>query len=831
MAGSKSPTLSYNSQHHFVRLELTRSMTLESLKPPADLVKRVEAKLNKVKDEGKIEFFDIYTERLDAVWAALRSSSDENNDDLMSFILAAGSPLIEGISITTSLSDTPGIVISMSGPIDAEKTSVEWVRARILKVARDNGLYANLFQPHVVSALARITAGDTLSNFLIESRQDGPKFSSPEKPFAVFANRSREEVVAFINDLKVMHSQPSIDRLCDLVQKATEKLHASGLSELVVMRTEITSQIKAAISGPERLGIGMPMAILVAMPDLEKRLGKKFLNFAVSEDKMEASVCDFDLSVYNDPAFKLSKDFLVNQLKKSDLRGEINDADVSVLVDLVGKRESLNGKIVARGRPAVSGSEPYVHLVFKDAPKLKNENDIINMRETQQRAIVQAGQLVAEIRYLKPEIVGMNVLGKAILPEPGPSLEVTLGEGVQQREVGKFYAEYGGVPVCEDGNKITLTKSHVHEGDVNLKSGNIYFDGPVEIKGSVDSGALVRVKGPVKIHGSITGGTVISRDPIEVVESIVTGSQGKVICSTHIKADFIENSTIECDGSVVVAKSLVSSDVVAGDYIQALAPDGIIGGGTILCRNLVAAANIGFAKGARTKFIVGVDHRIIRRTKIREKRLQNLLAAQERYKLEFRELAQKKESQLTPKHKQQKETLKQKMSDVRPIIETVTSQLEVMKSSMAYNQDALIAATNVFAANCQVEVGGQGVVLEADTMAVGISARKRRDSHLCTFDEIKSEIERKLTGSSAPVVAPAIQSQAAESPEAAATVTTSEAVAPASKPDATPESPNASEASAVASESQGDAAPQTSAEPDAKEELAAAPPVEQPKAS
>jgi uncharacterized protein (DUF342 family) len=142
----------------------------------------------------------------------------------------------------------------------------------------------------------------------------------------------------------------------------------------------------------------------------------------------------------------------------------------------------------------------------------------------------------------------------------------------------------------------------------------------------------------------------------------VTGPQGKVICSTQIKADFIENSNIECDGSVVVTRSLVSSDVVAGDYVQALAPDGVIGGGTIMCRNMVAAANIGFAKGARTKFIIGVDHKVVRRIKIREQRLTNLNVALERYKKEFRELSQKKDAQLTSKHKQLKETLKEKIT-------------------------------------------------------------------------------------------------------------------------------------------------------------------------
>ena len=759
MSSGKSPVLSYNSQHHVVRIELSRTMALGSSKPPSDLIERARVKLEKVQSDGLIEFYDIYEDRLESVWFALREASEASDNLTVSVIFAAGCPVVEGLTVINSDIDKPGVLVSTAGPIDTKKVSMEWVRARILKVAREHFIQDSLFMPHVNSALYRIAAGDTLDKFLIESRTNSHNFSGKEKPFSVFVNRLRSEAVAYIHDLHAMQSGPAIDRLCALVNKAVDKLHSSGSPDLLILKDEITAAIRAASSGPEQVGIGMPLALLAAMPDLSKTLGKKYLNFSVSEDKMTAFIAEFDPEVYEDPEFQITEDFIQNQLRKSDLKGHLPEKDMAELIDASRKRENLDGRVAARGLLPGVGADPYIHLVYKDAPKVSLDGDIINMRDMQQRSIVQAGQLVAEIRYLKPEVIGMNVLGQPIQPEPGPSMDVVVGDGILQLQPGKFFAECGGVPQCDDGNKLSLIKSHVHEGDVNLKSGNIYFDGPVEIKGSVDSGALVRVKGPVKIYGSITGGTVISKEPIEVVESIVTGSQGKVVCSTQIKAAFIENSTIECDGSVVVAKSLVSSDVVAGDYIHALAPDGVIGGGTILCRNMVAAANIGFTKGARTKFVVGLDHRVVRRTKIREKRLQNLIEAQERYKLEFRELAQKKDGQLTLKHKQLKESLKEKMTNVRPLIELATQQLETVKSSMTYNDDALIAATNVFAANCQVEVGGQGVVLEADTMAVGISARKRRDSHLCTFDEIKSEIERKLAGSpvSSPVQAPAAQ--------------------------------------------------------------------------
>jgi len=753
VTSGRSPVLSYNAQQHIVRLSLTRAAALTSITPPEDLIERVRSKFEKVKDEGRIEFYQIYEESLEAAWSALREAPKDLDDVKITFILGAGAPQIEGLTVTNSDVQNPGVLVTTTGPIDTKKFNPEWIRTAILKVARDHQVYDGLFLPHINAAIQRILAGDTLSNFLIENRKAVPPFHHPERPFAVFANKTRFEVVAYIHELSSMQSEPAIERLCDLVAKAVQKLEAAGSPDLLILRSDMAESIRAAMMGPERVGVGMPLTVLAAMEDLSKTLGKKFLNFIVSDDKMTAKINDFDMAVYEDAEFKISKDFIIKQLRMSDLKGDIPDADLTLLAEAVNRRENLDGKVAGRGQQAVSGVDPYIHLVFKDAPKPVSDNDIINIRDSQQRSIVQAGQLIAEIRYLKPEVIGMNMLGESLQPEPGPQMEVVLGEGVVQSVPGKFFAEFGGVPTVEDGNKIGLIKSHVHEGDVNLKSGNIYFDGPVEIKGSVDAGALVRVKGPLKVYGSITGGTVISREPIEVVESIVTGQQGKVICNTHIKADFIENSNIECDGSLVVTKSLISSDVVAGDYIQALAPDGVIGGGTIMSRNLVAAANIGFTKGARTKFVVGVDHRVIRRTKIREKRLKDLLDAQERYKLEFRELAQKKDSQLTPKHKQMKEILKGKMANVRPLIETVSGQLEAMKSSMTFVDDCLVAATNVFAANCSIEVGGQGVVMEADTMAVGVSARKRRDSHLCTYDEIKSEIEKKLAGSAqAPVV-------------------------------------------------------------------------------
>ena len=749
MSAGITPVLSYHAQQFRVRLEVTRAHALASPLPPADLIQRAKTKLESVKKEGKIAFYEIYEDKLTSVWKALRTADGQPSTLSISFTVAAGAPMIPGLVVANAGSQKPGVLVSTATPLDIKSIPREIVRASILKLAHDQGIKGGLFMPQLQSAIMRLYSGEKLDKFHVATQSSIPAIPLDGKIFTVMANKSRGEVVVFVGDIAALQTEKAIENLCLVVSQTIEKLKASGAPALKFLKHEMISCLRSSVSGPEKIGVGSPLAILSAMPVdapppmVAKAPVKKYLSFAIAEDKMSASITGFDVKVYSDPAFKLTKEFLAEQLLLSNVRFGLSDDLYAAIEEACSKRVTLNALIAAKGKPPVPGVEPYLHLVYKDAPKAKNQDAVVNIRDAQQRTIVQKGQFIAESRYKTPPELGSNIYGHPLQPTNDSTLKVTIGEGVQQREPGKFYAVNDGLPKFEDGI-LTIMKSFVHEGNVNLKSGNIYFDGPVEIKGDIEAGATVRVRGPLKVHGSISGGIVISKEPIEVMQSIVTGEQGKVICATQITADFIENSRIECDGSITVKKSLVSSHVTAGQFIHALAPDGVIGGGVIMCRGAVVAANIGFAKGARTKIFAGVDHKVMKKISIREKRLDDLSKAQERYKNEFRELAQKKENQLTLKHKALKESLKVKMVDVKPLIEKATAQLEAVKSKLTFSPDALIAASNVFAANCLIEVGGHGVVMEVDTIAAVVSAKKRRDTHICTYDELKNEVEKKL---------------------------------------------------------------------------------------
>jgi hypothetical protein len=92
----KSPALYYRAQHRLVRLKLTRADTLKSPTPSFDLIQRATAKLEDVKAQGRIEFYDIYEDRVHAIWNALRNADSHPETTQISVVLAAGAPSIRG---------------------------------------------------------------------------------------------------------------------------------------------------------------------------------------------------------------------------------------------------------------------------------------------------------------------------------------------------------------------------------------------------------------------------------------------------------------------------------------------------------------------------------------------------------------------------------------------------------------------------------------------------------------------------------------------------------------------------------------------------------------
>jgi uncharacterized protein (DUF342 family) len=506
--------------------------------------------------------------------------------------------------------------------------------------------------------------------------------------------------------------------------------------------------LQSAIDGPEGLGIDLPLVLLAAVGQARAPLisldyaGAGRISFDISKDKMEATINGFQMSYYDDPQCPVTVEWVQNELKRCFVTLPVPEDVQKVLADAIIAQTDLNGAVACHGIPGSGGREPYLHLSHKDAAgRAGNTNldeDALDIREMQQRVTVKAGQLVAEVRYKSNPVPGRNVYNEEVANLPNDELIIRVGDGIQQREVGRFYATSDGIPVIEE-ESISLTKVLVHEGDVNLRTGNIHFDGPVEIKGSVEAGAVVEVTGDLVIHGSVQGAIVRAQGSVTVKSGITTGTRGSIQARNDLVAEFIENSRIVCGGSLTVTKALLNSHIYVGGSIKVTGKTGVVAGGRIFCREDVVTENLGYRRGAITFLDVGADWRAARSVDIRSLRLEKVQKRAEEDRKALRELVQKSKAQTTARHKEMKEELQERLTRLRVIGERLEASLAKAKSQVTYNTNSRIIVKDQLAANMALQIAGQPVAIPNEVANVAITPKRRRGSYIVPLEEIEAE--------------------------------------------------------------------------------------------
>jgi uncharacterized protein (DUF342 family) len=508
--------------------------------------------------------------------------------------------------------------------------------------------------------------------------------------------------------------------------------------------------MKSLAGGPEILGFDLPAVILgaigiescAAAPDSKATQTKsrdQVLDLKVTANKIIACINNFSMDLYDDPALTFDKPWFKQQLKMLRIPEKTSTAYIDNLVQSAAKQIDLTGMFVAQGRAAVDGAGPYLYESYMDraSKSVDTENDVLDIRGLQQRSLVSPGNTIAEIKYREEAKPGYDVYGEVIYPNPPSELDVQVGEGVQRKDGGKFIATFEGVPIIEK-NCISLSKILVHKGDVNLRTGNIVFDGPVEIQGSIDTGASIIATGDVTILGSIRGGKVKSGGSIAVSGGVVTGTTGSLEARETITADFIENSRVHCGGTLSAKKSILNCDVITGANVELLdKQDGILAGGSVSCKQDIIAPNIGFKRGALTVLRVGVDWRIERTVRIRTNRLKKITDCQERDRLELRELVGKSRAQMTKKHDDKKKELQERLTKARGIAGKLQQQLETYKAKLSFNMTSTIFVEGILCNNVEIHIGGAKISVPNDLAGIAVVAKKRRGTHIMAVEEVQ----------------------------------------------------------------------------------------------
>lgn len=340
-------------------------------------------------------------------------------------------------------------------------------------------------------------------------------------------------------------------------------------------------------------------------PYQEEILIDSRLQVNVSKDKLVASI-----SMTEPMGGKvLTVEDIRQALKEKGIIFGIDQNTIEEVVEVNIFNENI---IIARGKPPIDGEDAKVIYTFSKEDDalvpgpILDEGGRIDYKNLDRIRNVKADDLLMEIIPPTEGISGTDVYGNEIPAKPGSPANIKRGKNIRESEDGlKIYAAIDGEANFEN-NTIYVSEIITIDGNIDNETGNIKFNGKVNIKGTVKSGFKVEAEGDIEVFGVVENATLISKENITIHRGVQGNNQAYLHCLGDFKSRYIENANVRAAGSVE-ADAILHSNIIAKNKVVATGKRGLIVGGSIKAGEEVRANILGSNMGTSTIIEVGID--------------------------------------------------------------------------------------------------------------------------------------------------------------------------------------------------------------------------------
>ncbi|MCR9144739.1 MAG: FapA family protein [bacterium] len=326
----------------------------------------------------------------------------------------------------------------------------------------------------------------------------------------------------------------------------------------------------------------------------------------VSEDRMQAV-----LRIRTSHPHSLLYEDVVELLDQKHIVYGIFGAEIKKHVEAYNQSMAKNPNQdlpVARGDRPQPGRDGRIDiLVEPPQPVTFDDHGRADFRNVNRYRTVDKGQVLAKLTPPTAGKPGIDIFGQEIKPpepatpelEDGPNVSFVPGSN-------EYIAREHGIFIHEN-NRIDVNPVLIVPGSVGLESGNVHYDGTVQIGGNIERAAMVSAIGDVEVGGAIESGEFRSGGSLTVKKGINTKREHMVRVGGDLQAVYVDNSNLTVDGHVVVHKSVITSQIVCYGDISVTGSGSALSGGEIYAFGSVSADFIGNRTGVLTKIYLG-DH-------------------------------------------------------------------------------------------------------------------------------------------------------------------------------------------------------------------------------
>lgn len=449
---------------------------------------------------------------------------------------------------------------------------------------------------------------------------------------------------------------------------------------------------------------------------LEKRTTlpeRECYKFTMTPDNMHAYVRFYAPSVGGE---EMAADELIKDLEFRGIRHGILEDTIRAC--FAKRRDYCKDILVAQGTEPVQGTDARVEYYFntdrKAKPALKEDGSV----DFFQLNVVQhcnKGDVLAKLIPEDPGKDGMNLLGQKQRP----------------RDVRKAVLKYGNnIAISEDNTTLTsMVNGHVEliEGSVFVSdvltvenvdnaTGNIDYEGSVQVNGNVCTNFQVKAKGNIEIKGVVEGAVLEAGENIIIARGVNGMGKGSLKAGGNIISKFLQGVFAQADG-YIASESVLHSKLMAGTEVNIDGRKGFITGGRVSAVNSVNVKTLGSSMGADTVVEVGVDPNLAVRLQEIQKQIENenkeIQSIQQILISTKRKMAQG--SKLSPEQLQYLQTLVEANQIKTKMVAEKVEEMERLQSQMKGQSGACVIVRDTVHPGTKICIGDVSMTVQKET--------------------------------------------------------------------------------------------------------------------
>ena len=348
--------------------------------------------------------------------------------------------------------------------------------------------------------------------------------------------------------------------------------------------------------------------------DLSKKLIDPRVSVSISSDKLQALLTLTSVEG-SDP---ITLDEIIQSIAQTGIVDSFIDRHM--VADCV-QNQSASQVCIARARMPEDGKNTeFVSLVESEiiAPPVVDDHGVADMGWTHQFLVVDINTPLMKRVPATAGTPGMDVTGETIKPKVGKDAgfaKKLTGVVISPEDPNLLLAEIKGHPVIlKQGVNIDPV---LHVENVDAHTGNITFDGSLEVKGDVASGMTINVTGDVSVRGAVErahikagktvriGGGILGEDGAVTIDGETV--EYRIEAGENIEASFVNASTMKAHNNIVVKEYIINSVVKAGNQVLLGQPSGkgALFGGICEAGKQAVIKQLGNESYVSTRLVVG----------------------------------------------------------------------------------------------------------------------------------------------------------------------------------------------------------------------------------